>query len=277
MTSPPQPAGVAGPIAMVGGGQMALAMASGFCRVGVTIPASIRFHDPSPPAVERLLAAVPGATAAASNAEAVASAPLVFLAIKPQHAEEVCREIAPALAPQAVVVSILAGVRIERLRAWLGTPRIVRVMPNTPCLVGRGVMLLCGDPAVPPERMAEVESLLETVGRVHRLPESLFDAGTGLSGSGPGFLAVVVEALADGGVRAGLPRALAMQLAIEVLAGTGALLEATGEHPATLKDRVASPGGTTIAGLAVIEAHKVRSALIEAVAAAAARAGELGD
>jgi len=109
------------------------------------------------------------------------------------------------------------------------------------------------------------------------LPESLFDAGTGLSGSGPGFLAVVVEALADGGVRAGLPRALAMQLAIEVLAGTGALLEATGEHPATLKDRVASPGGTTIAGLAVIEAHKVRSALIEAVAAAAARAGELGD
>jgi hypothetical protein len=149
-------------------------------------------------------------------------------------------------------------------------------MPNTPCLVGRGVSVACRTADVPADRFARVMELLRAVGSVHEADESLLDAVTGLSGSGPGFVAVLVEALADGGVRAGLPRPLALALAIETLAGTAALLEQTGEHPAQIKDRVASPGGTTIAGLAVLEQRGVRGAVGDAVVAAAARARELG-
>ncbi|MEI7861212.1 MAG: pyrroline-5-carboxylate reductase dimerization domain-containing protein, partial [Planctomycetota bacterium] len=150
------------------------------------------------------------------------------------------------------------------------------VMPNTPCLVGKGVSAVCRTPEVPATAASRVSALLAAVGYVHEVDEGLLDAVTGLSGSGPGFVALVVEALADGGVKAGLPRALAQALAVETLAGTAALLEQTGEHPAQIKDRVSSPGGTTIAGLAVLEQQAVRGAFIDAVVAAAARAKELG-
>jgi pyrroline-5-carboxylate reductase len=149
-------------------------------------------------------------------------------------------------------------------------------MPNTPCLVGRGVSVACRTPDVPTDAAARVLGLLRAVGSVHEADESLLNAVTGLSGSGPGFVALVVEALADGGVKAGLPRQLALALAVETLAGTAALLEHTGEHPAQIKDRVSSPGGTTIAGLAVLEQRGVRGAFIDAVVAAATRARELG-
>jgi pyrroline-5-carboxylate reductase len=154
--------------------------------------------------------------------------------------------------------------------------RIVRVMPNTPSLVGRGVSVVCRTPAVPADDTRAIGELLKAVGHVHEADETLMDAVTGLSGSGPGFIALVVEALSDGGVKAGLPRPLALALAIETLSGTAALLEQTGEHPAQVKDRVSSPGGTTIAGLSVLEQRGVRGALIDAVVAAAARARELG-
>jgi pyrroline-5-carboxylate reductase len=153
---------------------------------------------------------------------------------------------------------------------------VIRVMPNTPCLVGQGVSVVCQTADVPAAAAARVRQLLAAVGRVHEADESQLNAVTGLSGSGPGFVALLVEALADGGVKAGLPRPLALALAIETLSGTGALLEQTGEHPAQIKDRVSSPGGTTIAGLAVLEQRGVRGALIDAVVAAANRAKELG-
>ena len=170
----------------------------------------------------------------------------------------------------------MAGLSTEALATLAGTPRVVRVMPNTPCLVGRGVSVVCRAAEVPAATATRVLALLAAVGHVHEADESLLDAVTGLSGSGPGFIALLVEALADGGVKAGLPRPLAQALAVETLAGTGALLEQTGEHPAQIKDRVSSPGGTTIAGLAVLEQRGVRGALIDAVTAAAARARELG-
>ena len=263
-------------IAMIGGGQMALALAEGFCRAGLLQPTDITVHDPVPAARERLAGRVPGIHFADNGAAAAAAARIVFLAVKPQQASAACREFAAALAADAVVVSIVAGLTLHNLAELAGTPRIIRVMPNTPCLVGRGVSVVCRTPEVPAGDLARVLELLAAVGRVHEADETLMDAVTGLSGSGPGFVALLVEALADGGVKAGLPRSLALALAIETLSGTAALLEQTGEHPAQIKDRVSSPGGTTIAGLAVLEQRGVRGALIDAVVAAAARARELG-
>ena len=263
-------------IAMIGGGQMALALAEGFCRAGLLQPTDITVHDPVPAARERLAGRVPGIHFADNGAAAAAAARVVFLAVKPQQASAACREFAAALAPDAVVVSIVAGLTLHNLAELTGTPRIVRVMPNTPCLVGRGVSVVCRTPEVPAGDLARVLALLAAVGRVHEADETLMDAVTGLSGSGPGFVALLVEALADGGVKAGLPRSLALALATETLSGTAALLDQTGEHPAQIKDRVSSPGGTTIAGLAVLEQRGVRGALIDAVVTAAARARELG-
>lgn len=263
-------------LAMIGGGQMALALAEGFCRANLVAADRITVFDPSEAARARLAARVPGVHFAPSSAEAVRNAGLVFLAVKPQQAAVACREFAPAIPREAVLVSIVAGVPLATLTHLAGMARIIRVMPNTPCLVGRGVSVVCRTPEVPAPAAERVRTLLASVGHVHEVDESLLDAVTGLSGSGPGFVALLVEALSDGGVKAGLPRPLALALAVETFAGTAALLEQTGEHPAQIKDRVSSPGGTTIAGLAVLEQRGVRSALIDAVAAAAARAKELG-
>lgn len=262
-------------LGIIGAGQMALALAAGFCRSGLVDAASIQFYDPSEEAGSRFLAAVPAATSCASAEAAVAEADLIVLAVKPQHAEAACQSLAGSLADRSTVVSVVAGLPIARLASWLGTSQVVRVMPNTPCLVGRGVLAIASDGDVPQPTLQQIERLLSVVGHVHQLPERLIDAVTGLSGSGPGFVAMVAEALADGGVLAGLPRPLAQQLAIQTLAGTAALLEATGEHPASLRDRVASPAGTTIAGIATLERMGLRAALIDAVKAATDRATEL--
>ena len=264
------------PLAMIGGGQMALALAEGFCRAGLLTPADITVYDPVPAARDRLAARIPGIGLAPSAAAAVAGAGMVFLAVKPQHVVAAAAEFAAALPSGATVVSIVAGLSMDSLQTLLGSRRIIRVMPNTPCLVGKGVSALCRSPEVPAEAASQAARLLGAVGSVHQVEEHLLDAVTGLSGSGPGFVALVVEALADGGVKAGLPRALALALATETLSGTAALITETGEHPAQIKDRVASPGGTTIAGLAVLEQRAVRAALIDAVVAAADRARALG-
>lgn len=267
---------VARPVAMVGGGQMALALAEGFCRRGLLAAGEIVVHDPAPAARERLAARVPGIRFADGPAEAVHGAELVFLAVKPQQAEGACRACAAALAPGATVVSIAAGITIDTLAGWLGTRRVVRVMPNTPCLVGRGVSAWSRGAEVTDAAAAATAALLESVGSAHEVPESLLDAVTGVSGSGPAYVALVIEALADGGVLEGLPRALALDLAVATVAGTGDLVAQGGEHPAVIRERVASPGGTTIAALAVLEARGVRGAFIDAVRASAARARELG-
>ena len=235
-------------IAMVGGGQMALALAAGFCRAGLVAPATIVVFDPVAAARDRLAHHVPGVRFADSGAAAVAGADLIFLAVKPQQAQAACTEIATGVAAEGVVVSIVAGLPLATLATWLGTRRVIRVMPNTPCLVGKGVSAVCRTPEVPAAAASRVSALLAAVGYVHEVDEGLLDAVT----------------------------ALAQALAVETLAGTAALLEQTGDHPAQIKDRVSSPGGTTIAGLAVLEQQAVRGALIDAVVAAAARAKELG-
>ncbi len=264
------------PLAMIGGGRMALALAEGFCRAGLATGPDITVCDPDAAARDRLAAAVPGIRFAEDPATAAAAGRRAVLAGKPQQAAVAAAALAPGLAPEATVVSIVAGLHTATLGRLLGTRRIVRVMPNTPCLVGRGVSAMCATPEVSAVARDHVGRLLAAVGHVHAVDESLMDAVTGLSGSGPGFIARLVEALAAGGVEAGLPEPLALALAVETCAGTAALLETSGEHPAVIRERVTSPGGTTLAGLNTLDAHGAPAAVAAAVVAAAHRARELG-
>jgi pyrroline-5-carboxylate reductase len=262
-------------IAMIGGGRMASALAQGFCAAGLARAEEIVVYDPAEPARASLTESLPTISFATSPAEAAAAADLVWLAVKPQQVAEACAAIA-AVMPGRTLVSILAGISTATLIRLSGTSRVIRVMPNTPCLVGRGVSVLCAAPDVGHDVASRVKTLLGAVGAVHEVDESQMDAVTGLSGSGPGFLALVAEALMEGGVQAGLPRPLALALAAQTLAGTGELLDRTGEEPSVIRDRVTSPGGTTLAGLSVLEARGVRDAIAAAVVAATHRAGELG-
>jgi pyrroline-5-carboxylate reductase len=174
------------------------------------------------------------------------------------------------------VISILAGVPLSKLEAAFIHRPVIRVMPNTPATVGAGISAIAPGKAVQPHHLKLAQKILAAVGDVVEVPEYLMDAVTGLSGSGPAYVALMVEALSDGGVAAGLPRAIASKLALQTVLGTAELLKQTGMHPAELKDRVTSPGGTTIAGVGKLEQAAFRSALIEAVKAACERSKELG-
>jgi pyrroline-5-carboxylate reductase len=272
-------------IGMIGGGRMAQALAAGFHAAGFVAPQALAVYDPSSAARDAIAARVPGIRLVDSPA-AAAAADLVFLAVKPQQAAAACGELAACLgdpsgraagqAARPVLVSIVAGLSLASLARLTGSDRVIRVMPNTPCLVGRGVSAIAAGPGVPPVAVDRVRRLLAAVGHVHEVDESLLDAVTGLSGSGPGFIARFVEALAAGGVDAGLPEPLALELAVQTLAGTGGLLAETAAHPATVREQVTSPGGTTFAGLTLLEERGVPAAIAAAVVAAARRSAELG-
>lgn len=262
-------------VAIIGGGQMALALADGFCRAGLVRAEQIVVSEPHPDAKTRFSERLPG-VGFAGGGDAAATADLVILAVKPQQAAVACGEIAGHLRPDAVLISIVAGLSTSSLEHLAGTDRVVRVMPNTPCLVGKGVSVICRTSAVSDETFRRVTALLAAVGTVHSVEESLLDAVTGLSGSGPGYIAMVVESLAAGGVAAGLSEPLALALAVETLTGTAALLEHSGEHPAEIRKRVCSPGGTTLAGLSAMEQGGVGRGLVAGVVAARDRARELG-
>jgi pyrroline-5-carboxylate reductase len=205
-----------------------------------------------------------------------AAADVIFLAVKPQQMGEVLSRLHGQLGGGKLVVSIAAGVRLAVLAEGLGREvRLVRVMPNTPCLVGKGASAYCLGQRATPQDGELVRQLLSAVGVVYAVEENLMDAVTGLSGSGPALVYVMIDALADGGVRMGLPRPVALGLAAQTLLGAAEMVLATGDHPAVLKDRVASPGGTTMAGLQALEAGAVRAALIAAVEAATRRSVEL--
>jgi pyrroline-5-carboxylate reductase len=264
-------------IGFLGAGQMARALAGGFVQAGLIDPTHLSASDTSDEAREAFAAAVPGAKVLASNAEVAAAADVVVLAVKPQQVAGVIEKLHGALSSRHLLVSIAAGVRLETLAAGLhGGVRLVRVMPNTPCLVGQSASGYCLGPGATEADGALVNRLLESVGRAFVVEEKLLDAVTGLSGSGPAFVYLMIEALSDGGVRMGLPRNVALTLAAQTVKGAAEMVLTTGDHPALLKDRVASPGGTTISGLAVLEHGGVRSALIGAVEAATRRSIELG-
>lgn len=218
-----------------------------------------------------------GIAVPASVTEACEGTGLILIAVKPQDVDVALKEIATC-ARDAMVVSVCAGITLARLADRLpeGTP-VVRVMPNTPALVGCGASVYVPNEHVTEEHRKMVETLLGAVGEVYPVEkESFLDAVTGLSGSGPAYAYTFLEALADGGVLVGLPRPLARSLACQTLLGAAKLVKASGEHTAELKDRVASPGGTAIAGLRELELQGFRRAVIEAVRAATFRSRELG-
>jgi pyrroline-5-carboxylate reductase len=190
---------------------------------------------------------------------------------------DVLSELRGQLTQSHLVISIAAGIPLATIAQGLGPgPRLVRVMPNTPCLVGSGASAYCLGPGATPADRELVGRLLAAVGRAVQTPEKLLDAVTGLSGSGPAFVYVMIEALSDGGVNMGLPRDVATTLAAQTVLGAAQMVLTTGQHPGALKDQVASPGGTTIAGLQALEEHGLRAALIAAVEAATNRSMELG-
>jgi pyrroline-5-carboxylate reductase len=263
-------------IGFIGAGQMARALAQGFASAKLVAPERMIAYDPVPEAGQALAAALPGAMLVTANSAVASQADIIFLAVKPQSTAAVFADLAGKISRDKVVVSIVAGVPLARLCDGLKTDRVVRVMPNTPALVGLGASAFALGPGATAADGQIVGQLLGAVGRAFPVDEKLLDAVTGLSGSGPAFVYVMIEALADGGVRMGLPRDIATALAAQTMRGAAEMVLKTGEHPAALKDKVASPGGTTIAGLAALEERGLRGALIAAVEAATRRSQELG-
>jgi pyrroline-5-carboxylate reductase len=262
-------------IGFIGAGQMARALAQGFARANLAPAERIVAWDPVPEAGQAFVKAI-GAALVHSNTEVVQRADVIFLAVKPQSMNGVFSELVGKVSRDKLVVSIAAGITLARLCEGLKTDRVVRVMPNTPALVGRGASAYALGPGATAADGKLVGDLLSAVGRALEVHEKLLDAVTGLSGSGPAFVYVMIEALSDGGVRMGLPREVANVLAAQTVLGAAEMVLTSGEHPAALKDKVASPGGTTIAGLAALEDRGLRGTLMAAVEAATRRSQELG-
>ena len=262
-------------IGFIGAGQMATALGEGFVRAGLVPGAELVASDPSSEARQRFARAT-GGQAVDDNAEVAGRADVLFLAIKPQQMVRVAAELKGKFGPDLLVISIAAGIRLSILAQGFGDKiRLVRVMPNTPCLVGKGACAYClGGTATLADGQL-VQQLLSAVGLAFEVEEKLLDAVTGLSGSGPAFVYVIIEALSDGGVRMGLPRAVASALAAQTVLGAAQMVLSTGDHPGVLKDRVASPGGTTIAGLQALEQAGLRGGLMAAVEAATRRSLEM--
>ncbi len=263
-------------IAVIGVGAMGGALIRGLLEAKLARPKEIVGSDADRRKVEALVKEL-GIAKAASNQEAVEKSETVLLAVKPGMIDSVLAEIAPHLQEGQTLVSIAAGVPLARLRPPVKEKKVnlARVMPNTPALVGAGMSAVAFDAGATPAARQQVMRLLGAVGEVLEVEEKLMDAVTGLSGSGPAYVFAAIEALADGGVAAGLPRAIAQTLAIQTVLGAATLLKRTGQHPAAAKDMVASPGGTTIAGLAALEKGAFRSRLIQAVLAATERSRQL--
>lgn len=259
-------------LGIVGGGVMGEAILSRLIASGIYQSTDICVSDPMPERRE-LLAHKYGVQVTPNNLVA-AEAEIMLLAVKPQSLNAAAIGLANAPAP--CVVSILAGVTLAQLETMFPAKAIIRAMPNTPAQVGAGVTAIAPNALVTPSYLEAVKKIFGEIGTVVEVAESLMNAVTGLSGSGPAYVALVVEAMADGGVAAGLPRAIAMQLATQTVLGTAQLLTETKLHPAQLKDQVTSPAGTTIAAIAQLEKAGLRSAMIEAVLAATHRAEELG-
>lgn len=263
-------------IGFLGAGQMATALAVGWKATGLLDPKTALASDPFAPARERFTTAT-GIRAVEENLEVAAAGDVLILAVKPQTMADVLVGLRPKLEPRHLVISIAAGVTLERLTAGLGeSVRLIRVMPNTPCLVGASASAFAVGAKATVEDAKLAAELFGAVGEAVAVPEKLLDAVTGLSGSGPAFVYVIIEALADGGVRMGLPRDVALRLAAQTVLGAAKMVLETGQHPGLLKDAVASPGGTTIAGLHALERGGLRATLMNAVEAAAQRSEELG-
>ena len=263
-------------IGFLGAGKMATALAKGFVKAGLVTPKQLIASDPSD-AARAAFAREVGAKTTAVNAEVVKFAEVLILAVKPDQVTGALTAIRERFTDKNLLISIAAGVTLAKLEAGLGAgARVVRVMPNTPALVGASASAFAlGQSALPAD--AELaQKLLSAVGVAFQVKESLLDAVTGLSGSGPAYVYLFIEGLSDGGVAAGLPRDMATKLAAQTVLGSAKMVLETGLHPAALKDMVTSPGGTTIEGLHELEKGKLRGTVISAVRVATEKSKKLG-
>ena len=261
----------------LGAGRMATALAGGMVKAKLITPRALSAVDVVS-AAAKAVAKATGGKALRKNSDVLQKAKVIVIAVKPHQAEELLGSLAADVTSKHLFISIAAGVTITQLEAALGgKARVIRVMPNTPALVGEGAAGFARGNRATAADAKLAARMLGAVGLAVEVPERLINAVTGLSGSGPAYGFQIIEALSDGGVAVGLPRELSTQLAAQTMLGAAKMVLETGEHPGTLKDRVASPGGTTIEGLHEMEAAGVRSALINAVRAAADKADALGD
>ena len=263
-------------LAVIGAGVMGEALVSGLVKAGwsadsITAADRREFR-------RQETAQAHGVKTAAGNAEAVAGADTVVLVVKPQDVGEVLPEIAPALAPGALVVSLCAGISTAQIESHLPEGvAVVRVMPNTPALVGEGMAAVSAGAHAGPDDVAHATELMSALGKVITVPERYQDAVTAISGSGPAYLFFVVEAMIDAGVMLGLPRDVSTTLVVQTMYGSAHLLRESGEHPTVLREQVTSPGGTTAAALRQLEDHRVKAAFITAMEAARDRSRALAE
>lgn len=261
-------------VGFIGAGNMAEAIIGGILEKGLYAYPDIIIYDVRPERMEEMHGRY-GVETAGSAPELVEKSRVVILAVKPDRIGAVLEQVREPLA-ERLIISIAAGVPIDSIQAVTGQQsRVIRVMPNTPALVLEGVSALCPSPSCLPEDIDTALEIFSAIGICRQVEEKLMNAVTALSGSGPAFCFLFMEALADGGVRAGLPRELALELAGATLKGAAAMVLKTGKHPGALKDMVASPGGTTIEGLGVLESRGFRSAAMDAVFAAYQKASRL--
>ncbi|MBX3304163.1 MAG: pyrroline-5-carboxylate reductase [Nitrospira sp.] len=262
-------------LGFLGGGRMAEALINGVLSAKRYRPGDIHVADPDRERLDHLKTRY-GVQVSAVNHEVIGLSDVVVLAVKPQVMVDALRGIRDVLTKQPVI-SIAAGITISQMRDVCGpAARIIRAMPNTPAMVGEGITALAIGPNVEEEAVDCAGEIFRSVGRVVTIQEPLMDAVTGLSGSGPAYVFLMIEAMADGGVKVGLPRETASLLAAQTVLGAARMVLETGQHPARLKDQVASPGGTTIAGLHRLEQGGVRAVLIDAIETATKRSQELG-
>ena len=263
-------------IGFIGGGKMARALIKGILASKLVTPKRIIASEPIT-AVREELARETKIRIKANNSDVVKVADVIVLAVKPDIVMPVLAQLKPILSASQLVISIAAGVTLETLQGGLSSnARVIRVMPNTPAQVSAGAAAFSLGKNAKAEDAEIARKILGSVGIVFELPEKQLDAVTGLSGSGPAYVFVMIEALSDGGVAMGLPRDVAIRLAAQTVLGSAKMVLETGKHPGELKDAVASPGGTTIEGLRALESGKIRAAFIEAVRAATEKSKALG-
>ena len=263
-------------IAIIGGGKMGEVLAAGVISGKLLSPGDVTVTDILPERLSHLRDKYK-VQATADNVKAVKGADLVILAVKPQSMSEVLKGLSPSMDKGKLIVSIAAGITIDFIQSHLKKGmRIVRVMPNTPALIGEGAAALAAGGSATAEDLQTARAIFDAVGTTVLVKEDLMDTVTGLSGSGPAYGFIIIDALSDAGVLMGLPRDIAQKLAAQTLLGAAKLYLATGKHPGELRDMVTSPGGTTIAGIKALEHGGLRAALISAVESATLRSRELG-
>ena len=263
-------------IGFLGAGKMAAALAKGFVRAELVAPREIIASDPFDTARKHFAAEV-GAKTVAANAEVAKFANVLILATKPDQVSAALADISGAFTKNHLLISIAAGVTLAKLEAALPAgARVIRVMPNTPALVGEAASAFAPGKSATAADGGLAKKLLSAVGIAFQVKESLLDAVTGLSGSGPAYVYQFIEALSDGGVASGLPRDIATRLAAQTVLGGAKMVLETGQHPGALKDQVTSPGGTTIEGLHELEKGKLRATVMSAVRAATEKSKKLG-